>query len=460
MLFVSFVLKNLMQNQTDTIAAISTPPGIGGISVIRISGSESIQVLAKSYKGKITPKNFKTHSIYFGKIFDNNQLVDEVLVSVFIAPHSYTGEDVIEISCHGGNFVTQLILQIMLRNGARMALPGEFTQRAFLNGKMDLTEAEAVIDLIQAKTKHSQEAAIYQLEGKLYSSIQKILKRITLLRSEIELDIDFSDQGLEHKTKKEELIKEFKDIKKEISLLVNTGDEGIILSEGYRIVIAGEPNAGKSSLFNKIIENERAIVTEIPGTTRDYIEEDIALKGYLIKLFDTAGLRESRNKIEKVGIEKSVDIIKKAHLILWVHDITLYKQFSIKEQLADKDIIEVFNKIDLVKVRKKPEKPNIAYVSALSGVGIGELKNKIIRRIDPGKYDISSGLISNTRQLAAAKKSLQSINQAIKTTQKKLGLEFIAFDLREASEALEEIIGKVTSDDIINSIFDRFCVGK
>jgi tRNA modification GTPase len=449
-----------MQNQTDTIAAISTPPGIGGISVIRISGSESIQVLAKSYKGKITPKNFKTHSIYFGKIFDNNQLVDEVLVSVFIAPHSYTGEDVIEISCHGGNFVTQLILQIMLRNGARMALPGEFTQRAFLNGKMDLTEAEAVIDLIQAKTKHSQEAAIYQLEGKLYSSIQKILKRITLLRSEIELDIDFSDQGLEHKTKKEELIKEFKDIKKEISLLVNTGDEGIILSEGYRIVIAGEPNAGKSSLFNKIIENERAIVTEIPGTTRDYIEEDIALKGYLIKLFDTAGLRESRNKIEKVGIEKSVDIIKKAHLILWVHDITLYKQFSIKEQLADKDIIEVFNKIDLVKVRKKPEKPNIAYVSALSGVGIGELKNKIIRRIDPGKYDISSGLISNTRQLAAAKKSLQSINQAIKTTQKKLGLEFIAFDLREASEALEEIIGKVTSDDIINSIFDRFCVGK
>lgn len=448
-----------MQNLTDTIVAISTPPGIGGISIIRISGENAINVLSKSYKGKIAPKDFKTHSIYFGKIFDNIQLVDEVLVSVFIAPHSYTGEDVIEISCHGGNFVTQLILQIMLRNGARMALPGEFTKRAFLNGKMDLTEAEAVIDLIQAKTKHSQEAAIYQLEGKLYSSIQKILERITLLRSEIELDIDFSDQGLEYKTE-EELIKEFKDIKKEISLLVNTGDEGIILSEGYRIVIAGEPNAGKSSLFNKIIENERAIVTEIPGTTRDYIEEDIALKGYLIKLFDTAGMRKSKDEIEKVGIEKSVDIIKQAHLILWVHDITASKRFSIKKRLKDKDVIEVFNKIDLVKEKKKSDDPNIAFVSALSGEGISELKNKIIRRIDLGKYDISHGLISNTRQLAAAKKSLQSINQAIKITQKKLGLEFIAFDLREASEALEEIIGKVTSEDIINSIFARFCVGK
>ncbi len=456
---MSFVLKNLMQNQTDTIAAISTPSGIGGISVIRISGPESIQVLAKSYKGKIAPKNFRTHSIYFGKIFDSNQLVDDVLVSVFIAPHSYTGEDVIEISCHGGNFVTQLILQIMLRNGARMALPGEFTKRAFLNGKMDLTEAEAVIDLIQAKTKHSQEAAIYQLEGKLYSAIKKILDEITEIRSQLELDLDFSDQGLEYSTT-EGLLTQLKAIKKKISSLVHTGDEGIILNEGYRVVIGGEPNAGKSSLFNKIVENERAIVTEIPGTTRDYIEEDIALKGYLIKLFDTAGMRESRNKIEKVGIEKSVDIIKKAHLILWVQDITVHKQFSIKEQLADKDIIEVFNKIDLVKVKKKSEKPSIAYVSALSGERISVLKNKIIGRIDLGKYDISQGLISNTRQLVAVKKSFQSINQAIKTTKSNLGLEFIAFDLREASESLEEIIGKVTSDDIINSIFDRFCVGK
>ncbi|MEA3475499.1 MAG: tRNA uridine-5-carboxymethylaminomethyl(34) synthesis GTPase MnmE [Candidatus Cloacimonadota bacterium] len=448
-----------MQSLTDTIVAISTPSGIGGISIIRISGENAINVLSKSYKGKIATKNFRTHSIYFGKIFDGNQLIDDVLVSVFIAPHSYTGEDVIEISCHGGNFVTQIILQIMLRNGARMALPGEFTKRAFLNGKMDLTEAEAVIDLIQAKTKHSQEAAIYQLEGKLYSAIKKILNEITELRSQLELDLDFSDQGLEYITT-EGLLTQLKVIKKEISALVRNGNEGIILSEGYRIVIAGEPNAGKSSLFNKIVENERAIVTEIPGTTRDYIEEDIALKGYLIKLFDTAGLQESKDKIEKVGIEKSVDIIKQANLILWVRDITVHKQFSIKEQLTDKDIIEVFNKIDLVKRGKKSDSQNVVYISALSGEGISALKNKIIIRIDLGKYDISNGLISNTRQLAAAKKSLQAIKQAIKTTQKNLGLEFIAFDLREASEALEEIIGKVTSDNIINSIFDRFCVGK
>jgi len=448
-----------MQNQTDTISAISTPPGIGGISIIRISGENAINVLSKSYKGKIAPKDFKTHSIYFGEIFDANQLVDEVLVSVFIAPHSYTGEDVIEISCHGGNFVTQRILQIILRNGARMALPGEFTKRAFLNGKMDLTEAEAVIDLIQAKTKHSQEIAIYQLEGKLYSSIKKILDKITNLRSQLELDLDFSDQGLEYSTTKG-LLTQLRTIRKEISSLVHTGDEGIILNEGYRIVIAGEPNAGKSSLFNKIVENERAIVTEIPGTTRDYIEEDIALKGYLIKLFDTAGMRESGDRIERAGIEKSVDIIKQAHLILWVHDITAPRRFSVREPLKGKNLIEVFNKIDLLKKKKKSDDPSIAFVSALSGQGVSELKDKIIRRIDLGKYDISHGLISNTRQLAAAKKSLQSINQAIKTTQKNLGLEFIAFDLREASESLEEIIGKVTSDEIINSIFDRFCVGK
>ena len=448
-----------MLNQTDTIVAISTPPGIGGISIIRLSGEESIQVLSKSFKGKVPPTKFKNHSIYYGKIFDEEQLIDEVLISVFIAPQSYTGEDVIEINCHGGNFVTQQILQIMLRNGSRMALPGEFTRRAFLNGKMDLTEAEAVIDLIQAKTKHSQEAAIYQLEGKLYSSIKSILDRITGLRSEIELDLDFSDQGLEYKTK-EEFISELREVKKEISLLVSTGSEGIILNEGYKVVVAGEPNAGKSSLFNKIVENERAIVTEIPGTTRDYIEEDIALKGYLVKLFDTAGMRKSEDRIEKVGIEKSFDIIKKAHLILWIHDITTSKHNLQKNQLKDKDVIKVLNKIDLVKNKKMSENPNVAFVSALSGKGISDLKNKIINRIDLGKYDISHGLISNTRQLVAAKKSLRAIRQAIKTTQKNLGLEFVAFDLREASEALEEIIGKVTSEKIINSIFDRFCVGK
>ncbi|MCK4357220.1 MAG: tRNA uridine-5-carboxymethylaminomethyl(34) synthesis GTPase MnmE [Candidatus Cloacimonetes bacterium] len=449
-----------MQNQTDTIVAISTPAGTGGISIVRLSGADSIQILSKSYQGKTSPKNFKNHSIYFGKVFDGNQLIDDVLVSVFIAPHSYTGEDVIEISCHGGNFVTQQILQIMLRNGARMAMPGEFTKRAFLNGKMDLTEAEAVIDLIQAKTKHSQEAAIFQLEGKLYSSIKSMLDRITELRCEIELDLDFSEQGLEYKNT-EEFIRELKDIKRKISLLVNTGDEGIILNEGYKVVIAGEPNAGKSSLFNKIVENERAIVTEIPGTTRDYIEEDIALEGYLVKLFDTAGMRKSKDRIEKVGIEKSADIIKQADLILWVHDITInLAKVSNFRKVLNKDVIEVFNKIDLVKEKKKSDDPNIAFVSALSGQGVSDLKKKIINRIDLGKYDISHGLISNTRQLAAAKKSLQAIKQAINTTQKNLGLEFIAFDLREASEALEEIIGKVTSEEIINSIFGRFCVGK
>lgn len=448
-----------MNKHNSTIAAISTPAGIGGISIVRMSGSKSISILSKSLKCKTLPKNFRTNSIHHGKFVDSGKIIDDVMVSVFISPNSYTGEDIVEINCHGGNFVTHRILQILLKNGAQIAKPGEFTKRAFLNGKMDLTEAEAVIDLIHSKTKHSQEVAISQLEGKLYSSIKKILNKITNLRTEIELNIDFSEQGLE-KINFKELLEKLRIVKKEIELLVNTGNEGIILNEGYRVVIAGESNAGKSSIFNKLVENERSIVTDIPGTTRDYIEEDISLQGYLIKVFDTAGLRKSNNKIENVGIEKSFSIINKAHLLLWVYDITANIKSSMKSQLNDKDFIEVFNKIDLVKNKTIYKNSSIAYVSALTGEGIDKLKAKIISKIDVNKYDISNGLISNSRQLAAATKGLKALKKAMKATQEKIGLEFIAFDLRTASKALEEIIGKITSDEIINSIFDKFCVGK
>jgi tRNA modification GTPase len=448
-----------MQKINDTIVAISTPPGIGGIAIIRMSGPESRKILARSFKGKTHPKNFKSHAIYFGKVTNGKEVIDEVLVSAFIAPRSYTGEDVVEISCHGGSFVAQEILQEMLRGGARMAERGEFTLRAFLNNKMDLTKAEAVIDLINAKTHHSRDAAINQLEGNLYKAIKKILDKITELRSELELDLDFSDQGLESHTTGY-IVNELQKIKRELKSLIKTADEGMILNEGYKVAIAGDPNVGKSSLFNKIVENERAIVTDVPGTTRDYIEEDIALAGYLIKLFDTAGIHESKDILEKAGIERSFKVLDKANLTLWVYDITQAKPESVKVDIPGKDIVKVFNKIDLVDNGEMTEEDDTVFVSALTGAGIDTLKKKIVAKIDLKNYDISEGMIANSRQLAAAKRSLSAINQAIKTAKEERGIEFVAFDLRDASEALEEIIGKVTNDEIINSIFERFCVGK
>lgn len=448
-----------MQETNDTIVAISTPPGRGAIAVVRMSGPESRNILARSFKGKTNPNNFKSHSIYLGKITSDTEVIDEVLISAFIAPHSYTGEDVIEIACHGGPFVAQEILHEMLRGGARLAQKGEFTLRAFLNNRMDLTKAEAVIDLIDAKTHHSREAAINQLEGKLYEAIKKILDKITELRSELELDLDFSDQGLEYSTKRH-IVEELKEIKRELNSLIKTADEGMILNEGYKVAIVGEPNAGKSSLFNKIIENERAIVTQIPGTTRDYIEENIALEGYLIRLFDTAGIQETEDVLEKAGIERSFRVVANANLILRVHDITQTGQHPTMMDTYGKDIIEVFNKIDLLDISKRPIRDDALFVSALTGQGVDVLKKKIVDKIDLKNYDISEGMIANARQLAAAKISLSAINQAIKTAKEERGIEFVAFDLRDASEALEEIIGKVTSDEIINSIFERFCVGK
>jgi len=446
-----------MINHNDTIAAVSTPPGIGGISVIRISGVDCTKILEKIFKSNLSAKEMQSHHIYYGKIFDDNSLIDEVLVSVFKKPNSFTGEDVLEISCHGGSFVTQRVLQTILKYGARHAEKGEFTKRAFLNGKIDLTEAEAVIDLIQASTKHSLESALFQLEGKLHHAIKLILDDISTIRSEIELDIDFSDQGLEHK-KYEDYLIVLKEIKTKIGRLISSAQEGLILHDGYRVVIAGPPNAGKSSVFNKIIENERAIVTEIPGTTRDYIEEDIALEGYLIKLFDTAGLRERADEIERFGIDKAYKILKNAHLILWIEDCTVSRETSIPSFEGTK-LISVMNKSDLIE-KKEIEVEESIFVSAKTGNGINRLKQEIIKNVDIQKFDLTGGIITNSRQLSAAEKSLKAINQAIETTEAEKGLEFIAFDLHEASEYLEEIIGKISSEDIINSIFDRFCVGK
>ncbi|MCK4695986.1 MAG: tRNA uridine-5-carboxymethylaminomethyl(34) synthesis GTPase MnmE, partial [Candidatus Cloacimonetes bacterium] len=307
-----------MEYKGDTISAISTPPGIGGISVLRVSGDKAIGVVDKIFHGKRSLKSTQTHKAIFGKILDEKKLIDEVIVTTFRAPHSYTGEDVVEISCHGSTFITNQILEILLRT-TRLANPGEFTQRAFLNDKIGLTQAEAVGDIINAKTKISHLAAVQQFEGSLRHRIEKLLNKITEYRTLLELEIDFLEQDVPEIDLKK-LERDLKKLLQNLEQLARTGNEGIILKDGLKVSLVGAPNVGKSSIFNAFLETERAIVTPHPGTTRDYLEEAISLKGYLIRFFDTAGIRDTSDDIEKIGVQRSYKIIEESHKVLFIVD--------------------------------------------------------------------------------------------------------------------------------------------
>ena len=307
-----------MKYKDDTISAISTPVGIGGISVLRVSGENSIPVVKAIFRSKKNLSIIESHKATFGRIYDNDQLVDEVLTTVFRAPRSYTGEDVVEISCHGSTFVTNQILEMLLRK-TRLADPGEFTQRAFLNDRIGLTQAEAVGDILTAKTKISHLAAMQQFEGSLRNRIEKLLQKIIEYRTVLELEIDFVEQGLEQ-LDKENLAKQLNELLHELKNLANTGTEGMILKDGLKVSLVGAPNVGKSSIFNAFLETERAIVTPHPGTTRDYLEEAISMQGYLVRFFDTAGIRQTSDDVEKIGIERSYSIIKDSHKVLFIID--------------------------------------------------------------------------------------------------------------------------------------------
>ena len=451
-----------MNYQNDTIAAVSTPPGIGGISVIRVSGDKAIEVVSEIFKSKKKLNETPSHSATFGKIIYENHIIDEVLVTVFRKPNSYTGEDVVEISCHGSTFITGKILEILLEK-VRLAEPGEFTQRAFLNNKIGLTQAEAVGDLINAKTKISHLAAIEQLEGSLKNRIEKLLDKLTEYRTLLELEIDFS----EHDVPEIDLTKmkiNLKKLKSELEKLAQTGEEGLILKEGLKICLVGAPNVGKSSIFNAFLETERAIVTPIPGTTRDYLEEAVSIGGYLVRIFDTAGIRDSKDEIEKIGIRRSYEIIANANKILFIIDgkeneDELQKLLRIVKK--DK-IIKVLNKADLFTENEIAAFKQKGYVicSAVRENGLRELKEKLIADIRISEDELESGILTNARQIAAVKRAIVSIEHSLKSLEEKMGFEFTAFDLKEASSALEEIIGIITTDDILNGIFSNFCIGK
>ena len=444
----------------DTICAISTAPGNAAIAVIRVSGDDAINVVSSFFRGNKKIDKMKSHTLAFGKIIDpKGRIIDEVLISVFKAPNSYTGENIVEISCHGSNFIANSILQLLLSK-ARLAEPGEFTKRAFLNDKLDLTQAEAVGDLLMAKTKLAHLAAIKQLEGSLHKKMMKLLNKLVDFRTLVELEIDFAEQDVPDLDMKK-FYKDLTDFKNEIELLLKNSENGMILKEGLKVSLVGAPNVGKSSIFNKLLKTERAIVTPIPGTTRDYLEEAISLEGYLIRIFDTAGIRTATDEVEKIGIKRSFDVIKNSDLVVYITDNLNANQTeleNLKKIINQEKIIKVLNKSDLL--HNKPDTKDFILSNTIEENGLNELKKAILKRIDINPDIIKDGILTNTRQIAALKKAIVSIKKALSAVEEDLGFEFIAFDLNEASSAIEEILGKVTSDDILNNIFSNFCIGK
>lgn len=451
-----------MNFEDDTITALATPTGVGAISVIRVSGPSSISSVEKIFEGKHKLSNSATHTIHYGKIFDENkEMIDDVLISIFKKPNSYTGEESVEISTHGSSLIVQKIIQTLLKENIRLAEPGEFTKRAFLNGRIDLAQAEAVADLINSRTEASFRGARNQLDGLLSKEVEGLRNKLVTASSLIELELDFAEEDLEF-VSKNEVVKLIDEIILEIDKLLKTYKFGRVLRDGVNVAIVGKPNVGKSSLLNYILKESRAIVSHIPGTTRDVIREEVSIDGILFRLFDTAGIRSSYNEIEKEGISRSQQAVKNADIVIFLNDATesfsvdLYNQ--ILQLTAKERILIVMNKIDL--------NPGESFsgdirISAITGFGISDLFNLMKEKaIDANNYTEKSAIISSIRHYNALLNAQEQLKEAKRSVENKMSGEFISTDLRSAEDSLGEIIGIVSSDDILNNIFSKFCIGK
>jgi tRNA modification GTPase len=464
-------MSDMIQLKDETIAAVSTPPGEGGISVIRISGARAYDVIKTVFQPRYGNSHLKNRNARYGWIKNGAESVDDVVVIYFKNPNSYTGEDVVEINCHGNPYICNQILNLLFRHGARPAYPGEFTFRAFLNGKMDLAQAEAVADLIHVKTEESRKAASNQLNGGLSNRIKEIRENLIHLCSLLEIELDFTEDDIGF-TSKEEVFHLLQNIQKSIEMLLMSYDRGKICKEGIRIVIAGKPNVGKSSLLNCLLEKERAIVTELPGTTRDTVEDILDIAGFLACITDTAGVRQTLDPIEKEGILRTENAIANADLVLLVldisHPITQEDSFLLTSvnRLKKKTFI-VVNKMDLPACWKSDEitpahpKDSIFYISALKKIGIQDLTQALESNIVSGRAKGNEEtLLTSARHRQCVIKANEDIKMAERAIIEKMSQEFIAMDIRGAIDHLGEILGLAVEEEIINNIFSKFCVGK
>jgi len=459
----------------DTIAAIATPPGTSALAVIRVSGANAVANVSQIFSPKERLLSATGYQAVHGYITEGDEVIDEVVCLVFRNPHSYTGEEMVEITGHGNYDLINRILQLLLKT-CRPAEAGEFTFRAFMNHKLDLAQAEAVSDLIQAQTDKAEAAALNQLKGFLSKEISGIIDELTECRIQFELSIDFADQDLPEldlqpvKEKLEQIHSKLRDLQ-------NSGKQGKILRDGFTVCISGAPNVGKSSVFNKLLAENRALVTPIPGTTRDYLQEWISLEGYPIRLLDTAGLRDTTDTVEKLGIERTAELMGKADLVVYLSDPESAVDASNNAALDKQKTTFFLNKIDLLGFDRLPlSKEWSKYwassrfasmfeapyqpCSAVLDDGINALKKEILDRIVQPDTQIQSVMVTNTRHLAAIERALMSLDKSLQGISDTLGYEFIAFDLIEAVSALSEITGAVTTDDMLERIFSNFCIGK
>ncbi len=454
-------LTDILLNTEDTIIALATPAGVGAISVIRVSGPKSIEAVDSVFEGKINLTNAKTHTIHYGKIKFEKEVIDDVLVSVFRAPNSYTGEDSIELSTHGSQLIVQKIIEAILQNDVRLAEPGEFTKRAFLNGKMDLAQAEAVVDVINSRAEASLRGARNQLDGILSAKVDSLREMLINSSSMLELELDFAEEDLEF-LPKDKVIGRINEITSEIDSLLKSYEFGKVMRDGVNVALVGKPNVGKSSLLNYLLKESRAIVSEIPGTTRDVIREEFSVDGILYKLYDTAGIRLTEDAIEKEGVVRSRNAVKNADLVIFLNDVLegfaedLFKQLV--ELTSEEKVLKVVNKIDL---NPKHGIKSDVQISAKTGEGIESLFTAMKEKtIGAGNYSEKGAVVSNLRHFKALQKAKEHLENAKESLIAGMSGEFIAVDLRNAESSLGEIIGKVTSDDILNNIFSKFCIGK
>src|SRR5690606_26066901 len=462
-----------MINQ-DTIVALSSPSGAGAIAVIRVSGTEAISIVAGIFKS-IHNKDLKkqrTHTIHLCHIIDENRIIDQVLVSVFKNPHSYTGEDTIEISCHGSSYIQQQIIQLLLRKGCRNAQAGEFTLRASLNGKMDLSQAEAVADLISSENDAAHQVAIQQMRGGFSNEISKLREELLNFASLIELELDFAEEDVEFADRKQFEILLLK-IENVLKKLIDSFATGNVIKNGIPVAITGAPNAGKSTLLNTLLNEERAIVSDIAGTTRDAIEDELTIKGIGFRFIDTAGIRDTIDTIESIGISKTYEKINQARLVLFLFDANGYKNNfealeveinRIQNKYPQKQVLLIANKTDLLSdesIQILTEKfPESILISALKQDGIEQLKEKLLSLVNTGALTSGDTIVTNARHYDSLNKALEEIKKVQHGLQENLSGDLLAIDIRQALYYFGEITGQVTNDELLGNIFANFCIGK
>lgn len=456
-----------LSERNDTIIALATPQGIGAIAVIRLSGNDAIELTNSVFAGKDLSKA-DSHTIHFGTIRDGDKIIDEVLVSLFIAPKSFTKENVVEISTHGSSYIINQVIKLFLRKGARLAKPGEFTQRAFLNGQFDLAQAEAVADLIHADSESAHEAALNQMRGGFSSEIHELREKLIHFASMIELELDFGEEDVEFASRDDlkELVERLLRVVEE---LVLSFDLGNVIKNGVPTVIAGKPNAGKSTLLNALLKEEKAIVSDIAGTTRDFIEDEININGVIFRFIDTAGLRETQDTIEAIGVSRTQEKMKTASLILYLFD------------LGDTDLVEInrdVNKLEnlgvpFVKVANKTDKadsellsdlkkkhPDALFISAKNQENLESLRTKLIELVNLDKFKTGNTVVTNIRHYDGLIKTRDSLLDILKGLEDQVTNDFVAMDIRRSLHFLGEITGEITTDDLLANIFSKFCIGK